>query len=278
MPGLKIAVCGKGGVGKTLIAGVLARLLARDGVKVLAVDCDSNPNLYSTLGVRREDFERVKPISRDFDLVEERTGARPGSGWGAFFSLTPKVDDIPEKYSVNGPDGVKLLVVGSPPSVGTGCLCPELALIRELIRHLVLERDETVIMDMEAGLEHFGRGVTKGVDLLVVVTETTQKSLETVRRIARYVAELGVKETWCVVNKVFNVDAARKAVKAVEDMGLPVKAVIPFDRYVLEADQAGVSPLDLNPRSPAIKEIGRLKKEVESLLGFLPGDTNPQRL
>lgn len=261
--GLKIAVCGKGGVGKTLVAGVLARLLAREGFRVLAVDCDSNPNLYSTLGIPREVAEQVVPIAEDLDLVEERTGARPGAGWGSFFSLTPKVDDIPARYAVEGPDGVRLLVVGSPPRAGSGCLCPSLAFVRELLRHLVLYERDVVVMDMEAGLEHFGRAVARGVDLMLLVAEPTEKALLAVERMAPLARQLGVGALWAVLNKVTGEsDIAWARERLEKGLDLPLKAAIPFDRAVLEADREGISPLDAHPGSPAIKALEGLKEEV----------------
>ncbi|RLI12539.1 hypothetical protein DRO33_02510 [Candidatus Bathyarchaeota archaeon] len=261
--GLKIAVCGKGGVGKTLVAGVLARLLAREGFRVLAVDCDSNPNLYATLGVPEQAVEGVVPISEDLGLVEERTGARPGSGWGSFFKLTPKVDDIPSRYSLVGPDGVRLLIVGSPPRAGSGCLCPSLALVRELLRHLVLYERDVVILDMEAGLEHFGRAVARGVDLMLLVAEPTEKAVVAVGRMAELAKQMGVNELWAVVNKVMEErEAAWAREKLEEGLELPVRAVIPFDSAIIEADRAGLSPLDVCPSSSALKALGELKDAV----------------
>ena len=260
--GLKIAVCGKGGVGKTLVAGVLARLLARDGFKVLAVDCDSNPNLYMTLGIPEEAVKNVVPISEDLDLIERRTGSRPGSSWGSLFRLTPKVDDIPGRCSIIGPDGVRLLIMGAPPRAGTGCLCPSYAFVRELVRHIVLYERDVVVMDMEAGLEHFGRSVAKGVDLMLGVTEPTERSMLALKRMADMARQMGVGSFWAVLNKVME-DEADWARGKMEESGLDVKAIIPFDRAVLDADRTGISPLDASPDSPAIRALVQLKDLVE---------------
>ena len=259
--GLKLAVCGKGGVGKTLVAGVLARLLARDGYRVLAVDCDSNPNLYMTLGIPAERLSGVIPISEDLDLIERRTGSRPGSSWGSFFKLTPKVDDIPGRFSITGPDGVRLLVMGAPPRAGTGCLCPSYAFVRELVRHIVLYERDVVVMDMEAGLEHFGRSVARGFDLMIGVAEPTERSFMALRRMAEMASQLGVGEFWPVLNKVMDEDRDW-ALRRLEELGLPVRAAIPFDRAVIEADREGLSPLDFAPTSPAVRAIGELKEAV----------------
>ena len=268
MSGLKVAVCGKGGVGKTFVAGTLARLLARDGFRVLAVDCDSNPNLHVVLGVPEDELAGIVPISEDLDLVEERTGARPGSGWGSFFKLTPKVDDIPERYSLIGPDGVRLLVVGAPPRAGSGCLCPSLALVRELLRHLILYERDVVILDMEAGLEHFGRAVARGVDLMLLVAEPTERAIRAIARMAELGVQMGVGELWPVVNKVMDereADWAREEVLKI--LGRPARALIPFDRALLEADRAGLSPLDACPASPAVEAVRELEGAIKGLAG-----------
>ncbi len=252
--GLKIAVCGKGGVGKTLVAGTLARLLARRGFKVLAIDLDSNPNLYITLGARPESVPR--PVSDDESLVEERTGARPG-GWGAIFSLNPRVDDIPDRLSIPCPDGVRLLVVGMP-RAGAGCMCPQNALVRALVDHAVLERGEAIVVDMEAGLEHFGRATARGVDLLLVVVEPTRKSLEHAKRSYEYARELGIRRVWVVLNKVTSDGEAAELSAVARGAGMEVAVAIPFDVDVVRAEKLGVSIVDYNSSSPFVKSVERL--------------------
>jgi CO dehydrogenase maturation factor len=252
--GFKVAVCGKGGVGKTLIAGTMARLLARRGFKVLAIDVDSNPNLHSVLGMRLD--TPLKPIAEHEELIEERTGAIP-SGWGAFFTLNPRVDDIPDKYSLTSPEGIKLLVVGMP-RAGAGCMCPQNALVKALIDHVVLDRNEVVILDMEPGLEHFGRGTARGVDYLLVVIEPAVKSIETARRSALLARELGISKVWCILNKVKSDEEANYIIKKAEEMGLQVKAVIPYDNNVVVAELLGVSILDYNKDSPFVLAVDKL--------------------
>ncbi|MEM4592242.1 MAG: AAA family ATPase [Sulfolobales archaeon] len=256
--GLKIAVSGKGGVGKTLVAGTLARLLARRGFKVLAIDADSNPNLHVTLGIRAEKLPM--PVSVDEALIEEKTGARPG-GWGIMFSLNPRVDDIPERYSIVGPNGVRLLIVGAP-RAGAGCMCPQNALIRALLDHVVLERDEVVVVDSEAGLEPFSRATVRSVDLLLVVIEPTRKSLDAAVKIASYARELGVRKIWSILNKVVDRREAEEFSRLAEEYDLDIRAVVPFDSNVSAAERAGASIFDYCEDSSFILAIEKLCSDI----------------
>lgn len=251
---MKIAVAGKGGVGKTLVAGTLARLLARKGFRVLAIDADSNPNLYMTLGLSAEKAPR--PLSLDENLVEERTGARPG-GWGILFSLTPRVEDIPERFSVVCPDGVRLLVVGAP-SAGSGCMCPQSALVRALLDHLVLKRDEVIVLDMEAGLEPFSRATARAVDLLLIVMEPTRRSLDAAGKILSYARDLSVRRVWGVLNKVVDEEEAAEFSRLAGELGLEIVALIPFDESVSAAEKLGTSILDYAESSPFVLALEKL--------------------
>ena len=165
---MKIAISGKGGVGKTLLASLLCKTFAEAGYSVIAIDADPDANLASTLGFPNAD--KIIPISDMKELAEERTGARGGQ-LGSFFKLNPKVDDLPEKYSQKH-DGLRLMVMGRVKKGGTGCYCPENALLQALLTHLLIARDEVVILDMEAGIEHLGRGTAKAVDKLILTIGT----------------------------------------------------------------------------------------------------------
>jgi len=181
---MKIAITGKGGVGKTTLAGTLARLLARDGMDVLAIDADPDMNLASALGID----EPPLPLTEYEDLIDERAG-----GPGGMFKLNPKVDDVVERFGVVGPDGVRMLVMGTVDRGGSGCMCPASSFLRALLRHVVLKESSVVIMDMEAGIEHLGRGTTRGIDLMIVVVEPGTRSLETAERIKRLGTDIGVE-------------------------------------------------------------------------------------
>lgn len=194
---MKIAISGKGGVGKTSLAALLCRVFLREGYRVLAVDADPDANLAATLGF--PDPEKIVPIVDMKDLIFERTGVQPGA-MGTFFKLNPRVDDIPDRFSVTH-NGIRLLVMGLVKKAGTGCYCPENAFIRELVGHLLLEEGEVVIMDMEAGIEHLGRGTTGDVDAFIIVVEPGKRSIETADRVVKLALELGVKRYFIVINK-----------------------------------------------------------------------------
>ena len=184
---MKIAISGKGGVGKTLLAAFLAQTFASNGYSVIAIDADPDANLAATLGFPNP--EKITPISELSDLIEERVGVRPGTS-GSFFKLNPKVDDLPENYSVKM-DGIRIMSIGRIKRGGTGCYCPEGALLQALLSHLLLQRDEVVILDMEAGIEHLGRGTVEAVDQLIIVVEPGRRSLETAQTINKLAQDLG---------------------------------------------------------------------------------------
>ncbi len=186
----KIAVAGKGGVGKTTLAAILARIYAEDGLSVIAVDADPAASLGYALGLPRELQDKVTPISKMDDLIRERTGAEPGS-YGTYFKLNPQVDDIPETCSISF-KGIKLLRLGSIELGGSGCICPESAVLKSLVTYLILHNNEVLIMDMDAGLEHLGRATAGAVDDLLVVVEPGRRSMETALKIAQLANDIGV--------------------------------------------------------------------------------------
>lgn len=253
---MKIAISGKGGVGKTTFAGCLARLLADRGEKVLAIDADPDSNLPSAIGVPPEKLGSVQPLAQMKDVVAERTGAKPGT-FGGMFKLNPKVDDIPDAYSV-AHNGIKLLTLGTVPTGGGGCLCPEGTLLRVLMRHLMVGRNETVIVDMEAGLEHLARGSTEGVDAFVVVVEPGQRAIQTAHQVRRLATDLGVRRLYVVGNKIANDQDRQTIEQGIAPM--PLIGYISLRESIREADRRGVSPYDLDPE---------LRREVESIYEHL---------
>jgi CO dehydrogenase maturation factor len=249
---MKLAISGKGGVGKTTLAALLALSYARDGHKVLAVDADPDANLGSALGFAAGVLEAVVPIAQRDALIEERTGARPGV-LGQVFTLNPRVDDLPERFWIER-EGVRLLVMGTVARGGAGCACPENALLSRLIRHLVVERGEVVIIDMEAGLEHLGRGTARGVDAFLVVVEPGQRSLQTAHAVVRLARDLGVERVMVVANKVRPGDHERLA-RALE--GFDVLGSLPYDPAAIEADLAGRGVGGVGSLVAAAEEVRR---------------------
>lgn len=237
---MKIAVSGKGGVGKTTLSAFLVKWFAEQGNKVLAIDADPDANLGHGLGIK--DASNIVPIAKMKDLVAERTESVPGS-FGGFFKLNPQVDDLPEKLAVSSGDRIRLMVMGGVKKGGTGCVCPESVLLKNLVQHLILRRDEVVVMDMEAGIEHLGRGTSKAVDCLIVVVEPGRRSIETALRIKELGMDIGLSNFALVGNKVRG-DKDRKFLKE----SLPeyrFLGFIPYDDGLIEADLRGIFPEQL---------------------------------
>lgn len=249
---MKIAVSGKGGVGKTTFSATLAHLFKEDGKKVLAIDADPDANLASALGY--PDLKNVSPISEMKELVAERTGSKPGT-YGSMFTINPKVDDLPDTLAKEV-DGIRFMTLGGVKKGGGGCICPESTMLKNIIMHLVLARDEVILMDMEAGLEHLGRATSTGVDLLIVVVEPGQRSLETAWAVLKLAGDLHLKRVAVVGNKVRNQsdeDFIRSQLKDMEILGF-----IPFAETIIEADRQSVSVYKHSPEAAgAVRDIFR---------------------
>lgn len=261
---MKLAISGKGGVGKTTLSALLAQAYADAGRDVLAVDADPAPCLAGALGFPGELRARLHPIAEMDELIEERTGAKPGTV-GGFFTLNPRVDDIPERFSV-AYRGVRLLEMGSVDLGGSGCICPESAMLKTLFTHLLFRRDDVLILDMYAGVEHLGRATVDFVDAMVVVVEPTRRSLGTAAQIKRLAADIGLKQLWLVGNKVRDEDEA--AFLRAETPGIPVLGLLPADLGVQEADRLGIPVYDHVPalREAAREIAARLAAEAETAL------------
>jgi CO dehydrogenase maturation factor len=257
--GLKIAITGKGGVGKTTLAGMLARVFASDGCRVLAIDADPDANLAASLGIPAELSRGLQPIARMKELAEERTGA--SGGYGTLFKLNPTVSDLPEKFCLKH-DGVSFLWMGTLESGGGGCACPENALVKRLMGHLLLEHDDVVIMDMEAGIEHLGRRTAESVDALVVVVEPGQRSIQTAYQIMKLAEDLGIREVFVVGSKVRD-DGDRRLI----EMSIPhaqLLGYLSFSEEIKRSDRENIAPDQV--AFAALAEVRGIKDRIAARL------------
>ena len=258
---MKIAISGKGGTGKTTFAAIIARLLAAEGRKVLAVDADPDANLGTALGFNAEELQSLLPISGMEELIEERTGTDRNS-YGNFFKINPRVDDIPDRFSIEK-NGVKLLLMGNVETGGGGCVCPANVMLKRLISHLVIARDEDVIMDMEAGLEHLGRGTAEMTDRIIVIVEPGERSIQTLQKLKPLANDLNIKKISIVANKIRGEDDINFINTRLA--GEEILGFIHYSEDAISSDRSGFSPFDTCPR---------LREEVSLILHkfILPGE------
>jgi len=258
---MKLAITGKGGVGKTTLTALLAQVYADQGRDVLAVDADPSPCLAGALGFPDELRAKLSPIAEMDALIEERTGAKPGTV-GGFFTLNPRVDDIPERFSVVH-RGVRLLESGSVDLGGSGCICPESAMLKTLFTHLLFRKDDVLLLDMYAGVEHLGRATVDFVDAMIVVVEPTRRSLGTAAQIKKLANDIGLQRLYLVGNKVRNPEEERFL--EAETPGLPVLGFLPADLRVQEADRLGI---------PVYDHVPELKKSAHAMAERLAAKQN----
>jgi CO dehydrogenase maturation factor len=255
----KIAISGKGGVGKTTLAALLAHIYAESGRRVIAIDADAAGGLAEALGLPRELAAQVTPISEMDELIYERTGARPGES-GGFFSLNPRVDDIPDRFSV-AHRGIRFLRLGTVESGGSGCICPESSLLRALVTHLLLYNEEMLILDMEAGVEHLGRATAQAVDVFLTVVEPGRRSLQTAARVEKLAGDIGIKRVYAVGNKVRG-ESDWAFIQ--ENSPVPTLGYLSANPELTEADMKGLGVFDAAPHTVAeAREIAAALEALE---------------
>lgn len=254
----KIAISGKGGVGKTTLSALLAHIYAEKGRDVIVIDADPVGGLAQAMGFPPDLVERVKPISEMDDLIYERTGAKPGTS-GGFFTMNPRVDDIPERFSVSH-NGIRFLRLGTIEIGGTGCICPESALLKALVTHLLLYSDEMLILDMEAGVEHLGRATAQAVDAFLVVLEPGRRSLTTAERVRKLAEDIGISHVYAVGNKV---RGERDWEFLQEHSPVPMLGYLSANPELTDADMRGEGIFGASPR--AAEEVRAIVTTLEEL-------------
>jgi len=258
---MKLAITGKGGVGKTTLTALIAQIYADQGREVLAVDADPSPCLAGALGFPDELRAKLAPVSEMDDLIYERTGAKKGQ-LGGFFTINPRVDDIPERFSVRH-RGVRLLEMGAVEMGGSGCICPEAAMLKTLFTHLMFRKDDVLLLDMYAGVEHLGRATVDFVDAMLVVVEPTRRSLGTAAQIKKLANDIGLTRLYLVGNKVRNEDESQFLEAETPD--LPVLGFLSADLKVQEADRLGIPVYDHVPelKESALVMVEKLAASIE---------------
>lgn len=254
---MKIAVTGKGGVGKTTVSATLSRVYADEGKRVLAVDADPDANLAAAFGISQGEMTKIKPIAEMSGLIEERTGAKPGTP-GGVFKLNPRVEDIPEECGYRF-DNIVLIITGKSKEAASGCYCPENVFLRRLLKHLIVERDEVVIVDMEAGIEHFTRGTAEAVDAFIVVVEPGQRSIQTALAVREMAKGLGVKHVFVIANKTRTKEDVDFIKKHIGDMTLA--GTLGFSHDIMEADIRGLPPYEA--AKSLLSEIKEIRDNIE---------------
>ena len=255
---MKVAVTGKGGVGKTTLSSTLARLYADEGRTVLAADVDPDANLGLALGLTEEEVNSIVPVSKMKELAMERTAANESR---TFYKMNPYVADLPDKLAKEI-NGVKLLVMGTVDTGGAGCVCPEHVMLKALLSSMVFRKDDVVVMDMEAGLEHLGRGTASMVDQFIVVIEPGARSVQTYEKVKQLAAALGIHEVNVVANKIRD-ESDREFIR----QRIPEENLLGFISYnadVIDADRRGLSPYDVSPT--AVEEIRLIKAKMDQKL------------
>jgi CO dehydrogenase maturation factor len=270
--GNRIVVVGKGGVGKSTVSALLARVLARKGLSVLAVDADEQRNLAATLGVDAVVADSLVPLAEDAGYIEEKTGARPGEGAGGMLRLNPDTSDLVDRLSVSAPDGVRLVVMGGVRRAGGGCLCPETALVASAVAGMHLHAENIVVMDTHAGVEHFGRALARGFDTAVVVVEPSFNAVQVGVESAGLARDLGISRLLLVINRARSQHDVERVLDHIDRLGgfvFESTSVLPVDQSVIDGEP---SVDDALRGSPILDALGGL---VAAVMADAPAMSGP---
>ena len=260
----RVVTTGKGGAGKTTLTALLANFFAEDKFQVLAVDEDPQQNLAFSLGFPVDKADEIVPVSENIDYIEEKTGARPGENWGAMLNLNPDVSDVVDRFGMSIAERINLLVIGSVIQAATGCLCPENSLLDSIVGYIKLREDEVILMDTQAGVEHFGRSLAEGFRNAVIITEPSFNSIQVALHSAQLADQLEIENIYLAVNKVRGEADKEKVRTRIEDKEDIFSEIhyLPFDENVY-LNEPDVAPL-LEEESPYVQAVREL---YESLLG-----------
>ena len=261
--GFRVVITGKGGAGKTTVTAMLARMLGRKGYKVLAVDEDPQMNLPYALGLEAEQSDRIVPLTKNLDYVEEKTGARPGEGWGLMLRINPNVSDVVNRFGVEGPDGVSMLIMGTVVQAATGCLCPENALLDAVVKYINLREGEVILMDTQAGVEHFGRALAQGFRQAVIMTDATFNAMQVAFHSAQLANQLGIPYIHLVVNRVRGERDVQKANSKIPSGLFTTIHYLPFDETLLDFEPDVGPLLNTTPASPLVEKVSDLREVIE---------------
>ncbi|RLG11355.1 carbon monoxide dehydrogenase [Candidatus Pacearchaeota archaeon] len=254
---LKIVITGKGGVGKTTIASVLARIFVKKGYSVLAIDSDPQINLPFALGVNIEEVDKIVPLTENFEYIREKIGVAPGEGWGLMFCLNPDVSDVVERFGIRTLEGINILVMGTITQAGRGCLCPENTLLNAIINHINLRKNEVIILDTQAGLEHFGRALARGFKHALIITDSTFNSIQVAKKAISLATQLGIPNLYIIGNKTKN----KKDIEKIENLLKPQKSFIKTFFYLPHKDIITL----YEPDTKALLESDEGKEFVEKI-------------
>lgn len=264
--GFKVFVAGKGGAGKTSITALLARLFAREGYHVLAVDEDPQMNLPFALGVPESEAEKIVPLNKNLDYIEEKVGVRPGEGWGLMFRLNPDVADVVERFGIKGPDNVNILVMGTVIQAAAGCLCPENALLESVVKYINLRQGEIILMDTQAGVEHFGRALTKGFKQGLLICDPTFNSVQVAKNAALLAKQLEVPWLYLLINKIKSQKDQERVDKLLGRSLELFEGVfcLPYEEEFLNLEPNIGPILDFMPPLPFLEELIRIKEILKA--------------